>query len=73
MRLEGVATWLGYIAAVALGPLIFCVGVLFSLPLNVPAWFVGICISSVFAIGGSVGELVLRRWLNKMPQRVAAP
>ncbi len=42
MRLEGVATWLGYIATVALGPLVFCVGVLFSFPLNVPAWFLGV-------------------------------
>lgn len=71
MNLERVAALSAYTTIAALGVLIFCVNVLWSFPLDFPAWFAAMCVSSGIAIVSGVAEIVLRRKLRNMPRKVA--
>lgn len=51
---------------------LFCVGVLWSFPLNVPAWCAATCASAGIALASGVGEIVFRRKRMGTPLKAAA-
>ncbi|WP_157658147.1 hypothetical protein [Burkholderia ubonensis] len=72
MNLDRAISVLKYTTILALGGSVFCVGVLWSCPLDVPAWFAATCASLGIALASGVGEIVLRRKRTGMPLKAAA-
>ncbi|MBU9515616.1 hypothetical protein UXJ26_15775 [Burkholderia multivorans] len=72
MNLDRAISVLKYTTILALGGSVFCVGVLWSFPLDVPAWFAATCASLAIALASAVGETVLRRRRTGMPLKATA-
>lgn len=63
MNFDRLTTVLTCTTVVALCASLFCFGVLWSFPPNVPAWCASTCVSALVAAACCIGEIVLRRKL----------
>lgn len=71
MKLDRVIPVLTYTTILALGASLFCIGVLWSFPLNVPAWFAAMCACAGVALASGIGEIVLRHKRTRTPLKAA--
>lgn len=72
MNLDCAIPVLKYTTILALSGSVFCVGALWSFPLDVPPWFAATCASLGIALASGVGEIVLRRKRTGTPLETTA-
>ncbi len=69
MNLDRSISVLKYTTILTLGASVFCVGVLWSFPLDVSTWSAATCASLGISLVSGVGEMLLRRKRTGMPLR----